>query len=80
MNFMLERISLVAALSGENLEVLATRDCPHGGGLSTVLRSLAMNELLGGGLIVNGNCAVGYADDMAITIKRKSPSTVSESL
>jgi hypothetical protein len=53
------------------------RSCLQGGILSPLLSSLVVEELIGG-LIENGCYTLGYADDIAILIRRKFPNTVSE--
>jgi hypothetical protein len=75
MNFMLESRSVVATLTGETLEMASTRGYPQEGVLSPLMWSLVMDELLGE-LNGNGYYTTGCADDIAILINRKFPSTV----
>jgi hypothetical protein len=76
---MLESRSIIATLSGETLGASAARGCPQGGGLSPLLWSLIVDDLLWGPNS-NGYYTVGYADDIAILVNGKFLQTVSEVL
>jgi hypothetical protein len=79
-NSMLESRSIIATMSGETLEVAATRVCVcRGGILLPLLWSLVVDKLLGE-LNEGGYYAVGYADNIEILINGKFPQTVSEVL
>jgi hypothetical protein len=72
---MLGSKEIIATLAGETLEGSVARGCPQGGVLSPLLWSLVVDELIGG---LNGNdyYSMGYADDIAVLIRRKFPNTV----
>jgi hypothetical protein len=74
---MLESRTIIATLSGETLRVSAAGGCPQGGVLLPLLWSLVVNDLLRE-LNDKGYYTIGYADDIAILIQGKFPSTVSE--
>jgi hypothetical protein len=57
---------ITAMLTGDTLERSVAGDCPHGGVLSTMMWSLVVDKLN-----ENEYCTVGYADDIAIPIRRK---------
>jgi hypothetical protein len=76
---MLESRNISATLSGETLGASAARGCQQGGGLSLLLWSLVVDDLISG-LNSSGYYTVGYADDIAILINGKFPHTVSEVL
>jgi hypothetical protein len=75
----LESSNISATLSGEILGASVARACPQGGVLSPLLWSLVVDDFISG-LNSSGYYTVGYADDIAILIKRKFPHTVSEVL
>jgi len=68
---------ITAMLAGENLEGSVSKGCLQGGSLLPLLWSLAVDKLIRG-LSENGYCTLGYADDIAILISIKFPTTVSE--
>jgi hypothetical protein len=70
---------ITAMLVGETLEGFVARGCPQGGIPSPLLRGLVVDELIAG-LNGDGCYALGYADDIAILIRRKCPNTISEIL
>jgi hypothetical protein len=76
---MLESRTATATLSGETLRVSAAGGCPQGGVISPLLWSLVVGDFLWE-LNDKGYYTVGYADDIAILIHGKFPSTVSECL
>jgi hypothetical protein len=76
---MLESRTIISTLSGEILRVSAAGGCPQGGVLSPLLWSLVVDDLLWE-LNDKGYYTVGYADDTAILIQGKFPSTASECL
>jgi hypothetical protein len=76
---MLGSRKITATLAGETLEGSMARGCLQGGILSPLLWSLFVDELIGR-LDGNGYYTLGYADDIAILIRRKFPNTVSELL
>jgi Reverse transcriptase (RNA-dependent DNA polymerase). len=61
------------------MQVAIVRDCPQGEVLSPLLWNLTVNELLWD-LNEASYCAIGFADDIAIFIRGKFPSTISEVL
>ena len=61
------------------MQVASVRGCPQGGVLSPLLWNLTMDELLWD-LNEAGYYSIGFADDIAIIIRGKFPSTVSEVL
>ena len=76
---MLSSRCIISSLMGETLQVASVRGCPQGGLLSPQLWNLTVNELLWD-LNEAGYYSIGYADDIAIIIRGKFPSTVSEVL
>ena len=63
----------------ETMQVASVRGCPQGGVLSPLLWNLTVDELLWD-LNEAGYYSIGFADDIAIIIRGKFPSTVSEVL
>jgi Reverse transcriptase (RNA-dependent DNA polymerase). len=76
---MLRSRCIISSLMGETMQVASVRDCPQGGVLSPLLWNLTMDELLRD-LNEAGYHSVGFADDIAIIIRGKFPSTVTEVL
>lgn len=74
---MLKHRRIYASVNDEQVGVTAARGCPQGGVLSPLLWCLVVDGLLRQ-LKEAGYGVTGYADDVAITISGKYPSTVSE--
>lgn len=74
---MLKTRQITSTLSGTSITISPTRGCPQGGVLSPLIWLLVMDELL---LKLNqaGIDTIGYADDLAVLIRGKFDSTVSE--
>jgi len=68
---------ITATLAGEALEGSVVTGRLQGGSLSPLLWSLVVDKPIRG-LSENGYCTLGYADDIAILINRKFPTTASE--
>jgi hypothetical protein len=71
---MLGSRNIITTLSGETRRAPTARGCLQGGVLSSLLWSLAVDDLWG--LNNNGYCTVGYACDIVILINRKFLQTV----
>jgi hypothetical protein len=76
---MLGSRKITATLAGETLEGSVARGCLQGGDLLPLLWRLVVEELIRG-LIENGCYTLGYADDIAILIRRKFLNTASDLL
>ena len=76
---MLSSRCIIRSLIWESMQVASVRGCLQGGILSPLLWNLTMDELLWD-LSEAGYYSIGYADDIAIIIRGKFPSTVSEVL
>ena len=76
---MLSSRYIIYSLIGETIQVTSIRGCPQGGILSPLLWNLTMDDLLRD-LNEAGYYSIGFADDIAIIIRGKFPSTVSEVL
>lgn len=74
---MLQGRIIRANLIEETREISATRGCPQGGVLSPLLWSLVVDDLLVD-LTQKGYYVQGYADDIALVIFGKFPSTLSD--
>ena len=68
---------IISNLMGEAMQVANVRGCPQGGVLSPLLWNLTIDELLWD-LNEAAYYSIGFADDIAIIIRDKFPSTVSE--
>jgi hypothetical protein len=75
---MLQVRSIIATLSGETLEVSATRGCAPRGALPPLLWSLVVDGLLGE--LNGGYYSIRYVHDIAILMNGKFPQTISEVL
>lgn len=73
----LEHRIITSSLGGVTTSIIPSKGCPQGGVLSPLLWSLVIDELLAD-LNSNGFHAIGYADDVAVTITGKFASTISE--
>jgi Reverse transcriptase (RNA-dependent DNA polymerase). len=76
---MLSSRCITSCLMGETTHVTSVRGCLQGGVLSLLLWNLTVDELLWD-LNEAGYYSIGFVDDIAIIIRGKFPSTVSEVL
>ena len=70
---------IITSLMGEIMQVASVRGCSQGGILSPLLWNLTVDELQWDQNEA-GYYSIGFADDIAIIIRGKFPSTVSEVL
>ena len=76
---MLSRRCIISSLMGETMQVTSVRGCPQGEILLPLMWNLTVDKLQWD-LNEAGYYSIGFADDIAIVIRGKFPSTVSEVL